>query len=96
MSKVYEGKVSIFKNTKGEIMLKRDDEGAYSNENAAELDAKMLELSKTMKAPINAYARWVAPDGTEPVLMHFYGKPRMTLCTPRPESAKKSAVTKLA
>jgi hypothetical protein len=97
-AKTFEGGVSIIKNTKGEIALKRDPEGKFSASNAGECHAKLAELSKKLKSPINKYSLFVADGGTEPVLLaNRFGNPYIALLPERGAGgAKKLAVTKLA
>jgi hypothetical protein len=97
-AKTFEGGVSIIKNTKGEIALKRDPEGKFSADNAGECHAKLTELSKKLKAPINKYSLFVADGGTEPVLLaNRFGNPYIALLPKRGDGgAKRNAVTKLA
>lgn len=97
-AKTFEGGVSIIKNTKGEIALKRDPEGKFSASNAVECHAKLTELSKKLKAPINKYSLFVADGGTEPVLLaNRFGNPYIALLPKRSEGGgKRNAVTKLA
>lgn len=97
-AKTFEGSVSIVKNTKGEIALKKDAGGKFTVENAGECHAKMTELSKKHKAPINKYSLFVADGGTEPVMLaNRYGNPYIALLPKRGEGeTKRNAVTKLA
>lgn len=97
-AKTFEGSVSIVKNTKGEIALKRDPEGKFTAANAGECHAKLVELSKKLKAPINKYSLFVADGGTEPVLLaNRFGNPYIALLPKRGDGAvKRNAVTKLA
>ncbi len=96
-SRVFEGQVSIVKNTKGEIALKRDPEGAFNAENATECYGKMQELSKKLKAPINKWSLFIADGGKDVVLMaDRYGNPRITLLPARAEGATKAKIVKLA
>ena len=97
-AKTFEGNVSIVKNTKGEIALKRDPEGVFNADNASECHAKMKELSKKLKAPVNKYSLFVVENGTEPVLLaNRYGNPYIALLLKRSEgNVKKTSVTKLA
>lgn len=96
-AKTFDGSVSIVKNTKGEIALKRDDAGSYNAANASECFAKLGELSKKLKLPINKYSLFVADGGTEPVLLaNRFGNPYIALLPKQGERAKKSTVTKLA
>ena len=96
-AKTFEGSVSIVKNTKGEIALKKDAEGKFSADNAGECHAKLVELSKKLKAPINKYSLFIVDGGTEPVMLaNQYGNPYIALLPKRDGQAKRSAVTKLA
>lgn len=97
-AKTYEGNVSVVLNTKGEIALKKDIEGKFSAENAAELYQTMTKLAKARKVSINKYSLFVADGGTEPVLLaNRYGNPFIALLTKRADGqAKRNAVTKLA
>lgn len=97
-SRIFEGRVSIVKNTKGEIALKRDPEGAFDATKAAECHAKMQELSKKLKAPINKWSLFVADGGKDVVLMaDRYGNPRITLLPPLADGGKaKAKIVKLA
>ncbi len=97
-SKSFEGQVSIIKNTKGEIALKRDPEGKFGATNAAECYGKLTELAKKLKAPINKYSLFIADGGTEPVMLaNRFGNPYIALLPKRDGgNAKRSAVTKLA
>lgn len=97
-SKTFEGAVSIVKNTKGEIALKRDPEGKFTATNAAECHQTMVALSKKLKAPVNKYSLFLAEGGTEPVLLvNRFGNPYIALLPKRGEGgAKRAGVTKLA
>ena len=97
-AKTFDGSVSIVKNTKGEIALRKDAEGKFNAENASECHAKMQELSKKLKAPVNKYSLFVTDGGTEPVMLaNRYGNPYIALLPKRSEDAvKRGAVMKLA
>ena len=97
-AKTFEGSVSIVKNTKGEIALKRDPEGKFNAGNATECYAKLTELGKKLKAPINKYSLFIADGGTEPVMLaNRFGNPYIALLPKRGDgNTKRSAVTKLA
>lgn len=97
-AKTFEGSVSIIKNTKGEIALKKDAEGKFNAANAGECHAKLMELGKKLKAPINKYSLFIADGGTEPVmLVNQFGKPFLAVLPKRGDgNVKRNAVTKLA
>jgi hypothetical protein len=97
-AKTFEGGVSIVKNTKDEIALKRDPEGKFSASNSAECYQTMVTLSKKTKFPINKYSLFVVADGTEPVLLaNRYGNPYIALLPKRGDGeTKRGTVTKLA
>ena len=97
-AKTFEGSVSIVKNTKGEIALKRDPDGKFSAANAPECHAKLTELAKKLKAPINKYSLFIADGGTEPVMLaNRFGNPYIALLPKRGDgNTKRNAVTKLA
>ena len=97
-AKTFEGSVSIVKNTKGEIALKRDSEGKFTAANATECYSKMQELSKKHKSAIHKYSLFIVTGGTEPVMLaNHYGNPYIALLPKRGEGeTKRNAVTKLA
>jgi len=102
MSKVFRGSVSIVKNTKGEIALKKDADGVFNAENVTELHAKFMSYVKDLKAPANKWSYWI-PENTDmksavPVLMaDRFGNPRLTMMSPVTIiTAAKAKVTKLA
>ena len=100
-AKTFEGAVSIVLNTKGEIALKKDPEGKFSAENAAECYNKMRHLSMSTKKgdgyPINKYSLFVTEGGTEPVLLaNRYGNPFIALLPKREAGKAGSKVVKLA
>jgi hypothetical protein len=71
-NKTFEGNVSIVKNTKGQIALKRDHEGAFNAGNADECLSKLVELAKAHKSGINTYSLFM-PD--VPVKLDASGTP---------------------
>lgn len=98
-AKTFEGNVSVVLNTKGEIALKKDIEGKFSAENAAELYQTMTKLAKARKVSINKYSLFVTDGGTEAVLLaNRYGNPYIALLAKRADGGgvKRNQVTKLA
>ena len=96
--KIFNGSVSIIKNTKGEIALKKDPEGKFSTANAPECHARLIELAKKLKTPINKYSLFIADNGTEAVLLaNRFGNPYIALLPKRGDgNTRRNAVTKLA
>ena len=83
-SKIFEGNVSIFENTLGQLALKKDKDGAWNSEHAVALWAKMQELAKKNKLEYYKWSFFKADGGTDPVLMaDRYGNPRLTLLPPK-------------
>jgi hypothetical protein len=97
-SKAFEGAVSIVRNTKGEIALKKDAEGKFNATNAAECYQTLTGLAKKLKAPVNKYSLFLVDGGTEPVLLaNRYGNPYIALLPKRADGGvKRSTVEKLA
>ena len=105
MSKLFRGNVSIVtgfaKDGTEDIRLKKDVDGAFNSENAAELLAKANELSKAEKLPLNTWSFYF-PVGQkknlEPVLLaDKFGKPKLTMLPPMASKpASKSKTRKLA
>jgi|TARA_R110000824_G_scaffold352679_1_gene539752 hypothetical protein len=56
MGKLFEGNVSVIANTKGEIALKRDQDGAWNSTNVKQLFEKCVELSKKEGKPLNTWS----------------------------------------
>ena len=106
-AKTFEGAVSIVLNTKGEIALKKDPEGKFTAENAAECYLKMKHLAMSTKKgngyPINKYSLFI-PEGivegnSQAVLLaNRYGNPYIALLAKREAGTGKagSKVVKLA
>lgn len=93
MSRTFEGKVSLVKNTNGEIALKRDDAGKWDATQAVALMERMQELSKTMNAKIHKWSYFEVEGGTDAVLMaDRYGNPRLTILPPKAKGSKTSKI----
>lgn len=97
-NKTFEGKVSVVLNTKGEIALKRDPQGAWDATKATELYQKMQEIAKGKKKAINAYSLFLVDGGTEVVLLaNRFGNPYIAVLPKRDGSTgSRAKVTKLA
>lgn len=78
MSRIYKGRVSVFADTKNQLVVRADQNGQFSHENVAELYQKMVLLSKQHKMEIRVYK----PEslGDTPVLLaDRWGKPYVAL-----------------
>jgi hypothetical protein len=105
MARKFIGNVSVHTNPKGEIVLKRDVEGKWDATTVVALLAKVQELAKKHKLPINDYTIYtpakVDPEATiAPILLsNKWGAPFIALL-PKPkvdETAKEAKKpTKLA
>lgn len=98
-AKTFVGSVSIVLNTKGEIALKKDNEGKFTAADAAEIYSQMKSFSKANKAGINKYSLFVVDGGKEPVLLvNRYGNPYIALLKAQDGASggSKKTVTKLA
>jgi hypothetical protein len=94
MAMIYKGKVSVFQNTKKDIVVKPDAEGNFSADNVDELYKVMVKLGKELKANVRVYK----PDanGNSPVLLaDRFGKPYVALLL-ESKAPSKVKVTKLA
>ena len=103
MAKVYKGKVSVFSNTKGQLVLKGDDGGLFDYTNTKDLYATMLTLGKQHKMEVRVFKPEGEPGCDTPVLMaDRWGKPYIALLPERkapsmPDGYQdKPAVQKLA
>ena len=94
MAKIYQGTVSVFKNTKNEITVKADADGKFSMENVVELYKTIQELSKKLKLTARIYKP--EASGTVPLLFSDkWGNPYLALL-PESKAPSKATVTKLA
>ena len=55
MAMIFKGNVSIFSNTKGEVVVKADAEGRFNADNAQELYKTVLEVAKKNKLTPRVY-----------------------------------------
>lgn len=94
MAMIYKYNVSIFQNTKGAITVKRDDEGNYNANNAADLYKKMVELGKKLKSEVRIYKP--KADGNTPLLFSDrYGNPYLALLPAREAPTGEVSVKKV-
>lgn len=94
MAMIFKGNVSIFSNTKGEVVVKADAEGRFNADNAQELYKTVLEVAKKNKLTPRVYKP--EATGDTPILMcDRYGKPYIALL-PERKAPSKVLVTKLA
>lgn len=96
MAKIYQGNVSVVKNTAGKIAVSADTEGKFTQANVQELYTVMCKLAKQHKTE----AKFFRPEtgGDTPVLMaDRWGKPYIALLPERKApSVTKVTVQKLA
>lgn len=99
-AKVFAGNVSVVKNTKGLIALKKDSEGKFNAGNVTELHSTMVKLAKEHKTSIDQWSLWVKEPKGEAVLLARmpYGTPYVALLPKSSESTatNRKTVTKLA
>ena len=93
MAKPYAGKVSIYLDTKGRVIIRGDSEGKYTDANAAECWETMQAMAKKHKTEVKVFR---PEGGTIPRVLDGYGKPYMALLSPLPEGGGRKTVTKLA
>lgn len=94
MAMIFKGNVSIFSNTKKEVVVKPDAEGRFNADNAQELYTTMLEVAKKNKLTPRVFKP--EATGDTPILMcDRYGKPYVALL-PERKAPSKVTVTKLA
>jgi len=96
MAKIYQGKVSVYSNSKQQLVVKPDDSGNFTHENVSELYKTMLALGKKHKLEVRVFKP--EANGDTPVLMtDRYGKPYIALLPERKAPGTvKVTVTKLA
>lgn len=82
MAKIYQGKVSVFSNSNKQLVVKPDDNGKFTQENAAELYKTMVDLGKKHKMEVRVFKP--EQGGDTPVLMtDRWGKPYIALLPER-------------
>ena len=98
MAKRYTGNVSIHLNTRNELVLRGDPDGAFSNDNAEELFDTLRAKKAELGVEINRWALWVPKGGSVPVLCaDRFGKPVVHVLQPREDkSPAKQQSTKIA
>ncbi len=82
MAKIYQGKVSVYSNSKNQLVVKPDDDGKFEQANVSELYKTMIQLGKKHKLEVRVFK----PDtgGDTPVLMaDRWGKPYIALLPER-------------
>lgn len=96
MAKIYQGKVSVYNNSKNQLVVKADDDGRFTQENAAELYKTMVDLGKKLKLEVRVFKP--EQGGDTPVLMaDRWGKPYVALLPERKApGVAKVTVQKLA
>ena len=94
MAKIFQGNVSLIRNTKGDITVVADPDGKFSNENVTDLYNAAQDFAKKLKATIRIFKP--EPNGNTPLLLtSSYGKPYLALL-PESKAPSKAKVVKLA
>jgi hypothetical protein len=99
-NRIFTSNVSIVKNTKGEVALKKDPEGSFSAGNVIECYRQLLAISQRLSLPVNKYSLYIVEGGTEVVLLaNRFGNPYIGVLPKRGDgdgSRKGGGVVKLA
>lgn len=78
MAKIYQGKVSVYADTKKRITIKADADGKFDMTNVDELYATIQKLSKQHKMEAKIYKP--KANGTSPLIMtDSWGKPYLAV-----------------
>lgn len=95
MAMIYKHNVSVFQNTKGAIVVKRDDQGQFNHENVEELYKTVVALAKKMKVEAKIYKPQA--NGDTPLLFSDrYGNPYIALLPAKEAPSKVKSIVKLA
>lgn len=94
MAKIYQGKVSVYSNSKNQLVVRPDSNGNFTQDNIQELYKTMCQLGKKHKLEVRVFRP--EQGGDTPVLMtDRYGKPYIALL-PERKAPGKVTVQKLA
>jgi len=97
MAKIYEGNVSVFKNTKNKIVVKADPNGQFNSDNVDELAKVMTEVGTAHKAEVNFFIPDTASkDLSACLLVNRWGQPYVAFLPASGATASKAKVEKLA
>lgn len=99
MAKIYKGQVSVYSNSRNQLVVKPDAEGKFNHENVKELYETMCQLAKKHSMEVRVFKP--EAGGDTPVLMaDRWGKPYIALLPERKApgalTVTKPAVQKLA
>jgi hypothetical protein len=89
MAKIYQGKVSVYSDSKNRVVVKPDDSGSFDMNNVSELYKTMVALGKKHKLEVKVYKPEASGD-TPLLLSDRWGKPYIALL---PASQAPGAVT---
>ena len=90
MNNLFNGTVSIIKNTKDKLVLEADPAGNWSNDNVDDLYTKLKALAKEHKATINLYKP--DPDGSNLYIKKGRGGHPYLAMLPETPSGRKQRV----
>lgn len=97
MAKIYEGNVSVFKNTKNKIVVKADPEGQYNAENVDDLAKVMTEVGTANKAEVNFFIPDTSTkDLSACLLVNRWGQPYVAFLPTKGATMTRAKVEKLA
>tara|TARA_R110002167_G_scaffold183613_1_gene384056 strand:- start:1589 stop:1876 length:288 start_codon:yes stop_codon:yes gene_type:complete len=85
MAKLYEGNVSIWRNTKNKIVVKADPEGQFNADSVEALAKTMTEQGTLKKAEVNFFIPEPSADVKARLLTNKWGGPYVAFL---PESTK--------
>jgi len=97
MAKIYEGNVSVYKNTKNKIVVKADPNGQFNADNVSELAKVMTDVGSHHKAEVNFFIPDTSSkDLTACLLVNRWGQPYVAFLPSNGATASKTKVEKLA
>jgi hypothetical protein len=95
MAKIYQGKVSVYADTKKRITIKADVDGKFDMTNVAELYTTITKLAKQHKMETKVYKP--KANGDTPVIMtDSWGKPYLAVLPAREAPSTVVRTVKLA
>jgi hypothetical protein len=95
MAKIYQGKVSVYADTKKRITIKADVDGKFDMTNVVELYTTVQKLAKQHKLEVKVYKP--KANGDTPIIMtDSWGKPYLAVLPAREAPSAVVRTVKLA